>query len=67
MKQAGLVALFTIGPLAAGLSVFLLAVALLVWVFSADDKMGLARLAVEAAITIAVGAALIIGVAYLAL
>ena len=66
MNRAGLVALGTIGPLAAGTVVLLLVVAGLVKLFF-EDKQGLARLAVDIAITIAAGAAFIIGVAYLAL
>jgi Ni/Fe-hydrogenase subunit HybB-like protein len=66
VNRAGQIALITIGPLAVGACALLLLVAAAVKLFSKDEQR-LAPMAVDAAITIAVGAALIVGICQLAL
>jgi len=60
-----MVALMAIGPLALGACVLMLVVALLLWAFTKDEQK-LASASVDIAITIAVGAVLVITVAQLA-
>lgn len=65
MNRGGMVALLTIGPLAAGVCVLLLVAAVLLRVFTQDEQK-LAGAAVDVAITIAFGAALVVAIAHIA-
>lgn len=62
MNRGAMVAMMTIGPLAVGICAFLLVVALIIWGFTADEQK-LASAAVDGAITVAVGAVLVIAIA----
>jgi hypothetical protein len=62
MNRGGMVAMMTIGPLAVGVCAFLLVVALVIWGFTADEQK-LASATVGIAITVAVGAVLVIAIA----
>ena len=64
MNRGGMVAMMTIGPLAVGACALLLVGALLLRAFTRDEQK-LASAMTDIAITIAFGAALVIGVAQL--
>ena len=66
MSRAGLVTLMIVGPLALGAVAILLLVAAFAKFFTKDDQK-VASMAVDAAITVVVGGALIVALAYFAL